>query len=114
MKKMQIKGNIISKKLEKNISLVIIDRKIIIPYSPKNNNANFHLPYSVLKPLTSSDSPSAKSKGARFVSIKQLISHLNHKKVAHHRMIGYLLNLSKSNLIILIIRQINKIPNVIS
>lgn len=32
-------------------------------------------PYSILKPETSSDSPSAKSKGVRLVSAIQLITH---------------------------------------
>jgi len=40
----------------------------MFPYSPKNNNANPILLYSVLKPETNSLSPSAKSKGDRFVS----------------------------------------------
>jgi len=44
--------------------------KIILPYSDKNNKANPPLPYSTLKPETNSDSPSAKSKGVRFVSAK--------------------------------------------
>lgn len=37
--------------------------------------ANPSLPYSTLNPETNSDSPSAKSKGVRFVSAKQEISH---------------------------------------
>jgi len=39
-------------------------------------NANPSLPYSILNPDTSSDSPSAKSKGVRFVSAKQEINHI--------------------------------------
>jgi len=50
------------KKLVKNL------KKIIFPYSPKNNNANPILLYSVLNPETNSLSPSAKSNGDRFVS----------------------------------------------
>jgi len=42
--------------------------KIILAYSAKNNKANPPLPYSILNPETSSDSPSAKSKGVRLVS----------------------------------------------
>lgn len=40
----------------------------ILAYSAKKIKAKPALPYSTLKPDTSSDSPSAKSKGARFVS----------------------------------------------
>jgi len=53
--------------MNRNI-LLIIERNIIFPYSDKKIIANPPLPYSVLKPETNSDSPSAKSKGARFVS----------------------------------------------
>ena len=38
--------------------------------------ANSPPPYSILNPDTNSDSPSAKSKGARFVSAKHLINHM--------------------------------------
>lgn len=44
------------------------DKKRIIPYSPKNKKTKPELPNSILKPLISSLSPSAKSKGARLVS----------------------------------------------
>ena len=42
----------------------------IIPYSPKKRSTNPTLPISMLNPLISSLSPSAKSKGARLVSDK--------------------------------------------
>ena len=48
--------------------MVTIERKIIFPYSERKIIANPPLLYSVLNPETSSDSPSAKSNGARFVS----------------------------------------------
>lgn len=38
------------------------------PYSPKKRRVNPPAPYSILKPLISSLSPSAKSKGARLDS----------------------------------------------
>ena len=38
--------------------------------------ANPNLPYSILKPETSSDSPSAKSKGVRLVSAKHEINQI--------------------------------------
>jgi len=44
-------------------------------YSPKNNKAKLDALYSVLKPETSSDSPSAKSKGVRCLSLRQIINH---------------------------------------
>jgi len=45
--------------------------KIILAYSAIKIRANPSLPYSILKPDTSSDSPSAKSKGVRLVSATQ-------------------------------------------
>jgi hypothetical protein len=42
--------------------------------------ANLRPPYSTLKPETNSDSPSDKSKGARLVSITQLIKKIKNKK----------------------------------
>ena len=48
--------------------------KIILAYSAIKINANPTLPYSILNPDTSSDSPSAKSKGVRLVSATQEIS----------------------------------------
>lgn len=48
----------------------------IAAYSPRNRRANNDLENSTLKPLTSSLSPSAKSKGARFVSAKSASIHI--------------------------------------
>jgi len=48
----------------------------ILPYSAIKINANPTLPYSTLNPETSSDSPSAKSKGVRLVSAKQEINQI--------------------------------------
>ena len=45
--------------------------KIILAYSAIKIKANPPALYSVLNPDTNSDSPSAKSKGVRFVSAKQ-------------------------------------------
>ena len=47
----------------------------ILPYSAKKRRAKPPPPYSILKPETSSDSPSAKSKGARLVSAKTVTNH---------------------------------------
>lgn len=42
----------------------------ILPYSARKKRANGPAAYSTLKPDTSSDSPSVRSKGARLVSAK--------------------------------------------
>jgi len=47
----------------------------ILQYSAIKIRANLPPPYSILKPDTSSDSPSAKSKGARFVSASIVTNH---------------------------------------
>jgi hypothetical protein len=52
-------------------SLIII----ILAYSAIKINANVALLYSVLNPETSSDSPSARSNGVRFVSARLVINH---------------------------------------
>jgi len=43
-------------------------------YSAIKSKANNPPPYSILKPETSSDSPSAKSNGARLVSATELVN----------------------------------------
>jgi hypothetical protein len=56
-----------------------IDRSLIIKmfaYSAIKISANMPLLYSTLNPDTNSDSPSAKSKGVRFVSAKLVINHI--------------------------------------
>jgi hypothetical protein len=53
--------------------------KRILAYSAKKIKANPPPPHSTLKPETSSDSPSAKSKGARLVSVKQETNQINDK-----------------------------------
>lgn len=47
----------------------------MLVYSAINTNANSPLLYSMLKPDTNSDSPSAKSNGVRLVSAKHVINH---------------------------------------
>lgn len=46
-------------------------------YSAIKIRANSPLLYSTLNPETNSDSPSAKSKGVRFVSAKQEMNHIS-------------------------------------
>lgn len=48
----------------------------ILAYSAIKIKANPTLPYSMLNPETSSDSPSAKSKGVRLVSAKEEIKNI--------------------------------------
>jgi len=48
----------------------------ILRYSAIKISANGPLLYSVLKPETSSDSPSARSNGVRFVSANRVINHI--------------------------------------
>src|SRR5579872_728655 len=50
------------------ITAANMDNKIMLSYSAKKNTAKAMPPYSTWKPATISDSPSAKSKGARLVS----------------------------------------------
>ena len=56
-----------------NTETVIIDIARILVYSAIKINAKGPLLYSVLKPETNSDSPSAKSKGVRLVSANIVI-----------------------------------------
>lgn len=62
--------------LERNKRQKIILIIIILAYSAIKIRAKPRLPYSILNPDTSSDSPSAKSKGVRFVSARQEISQI--------------------------------------
>lgn len=54
--------------------VIILIAKILV-YSAIKINANTPLLYSTLNPETSSDSPSAKSKGVRLVSARLVINH---------------------------------------
>lgn len=60
----------------KNIIVERIDKINILMYSAKKIKANHPPMYSTLNPETSSDSPSAKSNGLRFVSARQEIIHI--------------------------------------
>ena len=48
----------------------------MLAYSARKNSANGPAAYSTLKPDTSSDSPSVRSKGARLVSARVEINHI--------------------------------------
>ena len=58
------------------VNIIAVRRLIprILVYSAMKINANSPLLYSTLKPETSSDSPSAKSNGVRFVSARFVIN----------------------------------------
>lgn len=60
----------------KNMQEVRVLINKILPYSAIKRKANSPPPYSILKPDTSSDSPSAKSNGARLVSASLETSHI--------------------------------------
>jgi hypothetical protein len=59
----------------KSVTVSILINKIFI-YSAMKIRANIPALYSTLNPDTSSDSPSAKSNGVRFVSAKFVINHM--------------------------------------
>ena len=67
------------KEEQKNIILKKHLIKIILAYSAIKIIANPIPPYSILNPDTSSDSPSAKSKGVRFVSAIAEINNIKDK-----------------------------------
>lgn len=58
----------ISNVFVENMKPLRTENRSIVPYSAKKIRANLLLLYSTLKPETNSDSPSAKSKGARLHS----------------------------------------------
>jgi len=66
---------------------VRIHIKTILAYSARKKNTNITAECSVINPLTNSDSASAKSKGALFVSaiepIKNIINNGNKGKINH-------------------------------
>jgi hypothetical protein len=55
----------------------------IFRYSAMKSIANFTPEYSTLKPETSSDSPSAKSKGVRLVSASLIVSQVKDIGIAN-------------------------------
>ena len=60
----------------KNKILDKCEKKRINPYSPRNRKTKGAEEYSVLNPLTNSDSPSVRSNGARFVSAKMVTTQM--------------------------------------
>jgi len=70
-----------SRFLEKITTVINLIIKMFI-YSAMKIRANDPALYSTLNPETSSDSPSAKSKGVRFVSARLVINHMKHMGIA--------------------------------
>lgn len=60
----------------RNRMAVSVFISIMFAYSARKNRANGPAAYSTLNPDTSSDSPSVRSKGARFVSARVEIYHI--------------------------------------
>lgn len=92
------------KGVEQNRSVVIILIKIIFIYSAINRAAKGPPLYSVLNPDTSSDSPSAKSKGVRLVSASAVVNQtIKMKGMASINKEGYMYILLRFNVNITII-----------
>jgi hypothetical protein len=67
----------------------------ILAYSARKNRAKGPPAYSTLKPETSSDSPSVKSKGARLVSARVEMYHIaarGHAGISSHTLSWAVLN----------------------
>lgn len=60
----------------RNRRLVSVFINMMFAYSARKNRANGPAEYSTLKPETSSDSPSVRSKGERFVSASVEVYHI--------------------------------------
>lgn len=60
----------------KNRIVVSVFINMMFAYSARKNKANGPAAYSTLKPDTSSDSPSVRSNGARFVSASVEMYHI--------------------------------------
>jgi hypothetical protein len=90
--------NVLSNNVMSKLAVNIMAVKRLIPrilvYSAIKIRANRPLLYSTLKPDTSSDSPSAKSNGVRFVSARLVINH--------SRNIGNIISITQDRCIIAI------------
>lgn len=73
---MLIKNRVSNKYPPKNNIVVKIHINTILAYSAKKKNTNTTAACSVINPLTSSDSASAKSKGALLVSATDPIKNI--------------------------------------
>jgi hypothetical protein len=75
VEKIKINEYLISKDEKNKVEEIRLIAKILV-YSAIKISANIPLLYSTLNPDTSSDSPSAKSKGVRLVSASVVINHI--------------------------------------
>mgnify|MGYP006363761923 FL=1 len=75
VKRIRIKECFISVEEKKRADVITLIARILV-YSAIKIRANIPLLYSTLNPDTSSDSPSAKSKGVRLVSARMEINHI--------------------------------------
>ena len=83
----------------KNIHLNRVDMKKILAYSAIKIIANPTDPYSILKPDTSSDSPSEKSNGVRLVSATQQINQTNTRGKNIKTLFTKIFNLKNDNIL---------------
>jgi len=74
---------VLNSKLIEPVNMVTVNRLInkMLVYSAIKIKANIPALYSTLNPDTSSDSPSAKSNGVRFVSARFVINHITNSGV---------------------------------
>jgi hypothetical protein len=74
---------VLNNRLIEPVNMVTVNKLInkILVYSAMKIKANIPALYSTLKPDTSSDSPSAKSNGVRFVSAKFVMNHITNSGV---------------------------------
>ena len=84
MVKLGASGRVVS--LGTNTAMVMILMNKMFRYSAMNRRANFPPPNSMLNPETSSDSPSARSKGVRWVSAR---AHVDQAAAKGGRRIMY-------------------------
>lgn len=70
------RGEVERKDVPRNRTAERVFIRRMLAYSARKNSAKGPPAYSTLKPETSSDSPSVRSKGARFVSASVEIYHI--------------------------------------
>lgn len=71
---------------------------MMLAYSARKNSAKGPPAYSTLKPETSSDSPSVRSKGARLVSARVEMNHImarGHDGIISHRCSWVMIKVDK-------------------
>lgn len=88
------RNRVISPTVPDKTTSVTILITINIPYSLKNRYTNISLPISMLNPLISSLSPSNRSNGARFVSIRARISQITAQAIISSNLIKVLIKLN--------------------